>query len=38
MEMTKLTVNDTTHTLGADPATPLIFVLCNRLGLIDKGI
>ena len=38
MEKTKLTVNDTTHTLETGPAMPLIFVLRNRLGLMDKGI
>jgi len=38
MEKTKLTVNDTTHTLEADPVMPLIFMLRNRLGLMDKGI
>ncbi len=33
-----LTVNGTTHTVETDPATPLLFVLRNQLGLIGAKL
>ena len=33
-----LQVNDTTHEIDADPATPLVFILRNYLGLTGPKI